>query len=436
MSTPPQNLDAERALLGCALMGARLDDIADELQARDFYQPRHGAIWDACLDVYRNGDKPDALLVSQALGSELNRVGGAGYLADLMSVDVAPAAGVAARYADIILETALARRLTEAATRIGQEASTTTDAKSAAENARRIIDEAAAHGINEDAGVGAGQLLEETIDALEGDTESGLSTGWGDLDDDANGLRPGQLIVIGARPSVGKSVIAGNIAAHACTEGVGVHFCSLEMTRREVMNRMLASYATVPLDRIVGHRLQDDDWARVSRKSSAIRDWPLWVDDTPQQSLLQLRARARTTKRRMGLGLIVVDYLQLMAPRDRRAPREQQVGELSEGLKNLAKELEVPIIALAQLNRGSAERQDKRPVMSDLRESGRIEADADHVWLLHRQDMVDPQSTTGEIEVFIAKNRNGPTGKTITFSFQGHFARMVQRAWTPTGAIA
>lgn len=428
--------DVERAFLGAVLSGAPMDDLTDELQARDFYQPKHGAIWDAMLAVHRDGNKPDIHLVAKALGPEAVRNGGPMYLVELTSVDVAPMTGQAAQYAAQVLEGALSRRLVDAATRIRQEAEVTTDAKATAETARALIDEAAAHGINEAAGMSAGALVEETINALEGDVDPGISTPWLDLDADVNGLRPGQLVIIGARPSVGKSVLAANIAAHACQSGLGVHFASLEMTRGEVMSRLLASNATVSLANIIGHKLTDEDWSRVARKSNAIREWPLWVDDTPQQTLLQLRARARTTARRTGLGLLVVDYLQLMAPRDRRVPREQQVGELSEGLKNLAKELGVPVVALAQLNRGSAERQDKRPVMSDLRESGRIEADADHIWLLHRQDMVDPKSTTGELELHIAKNRNGPTGKTVRLSFQGHYSRAVSMAWHPAGAIA
>lgn len=411
-----------------------MDDLADDLQARDFYQPSHGAIWDAALDVYRHGDRPDLVLVSRALGPELKRIGDE-YLAELTSVDVAPSPAQAPHYAAVVLEAALSRRLINAAIRIRQEAETG-DAKTAAENARKVIEEAAAHGINEDAAVSASWLVEATINAMEREVDTGISTGWPDLDEVVNGLRPGQLAIVGARPSVGKSVIAANIAAAACEQGVGAHFASLEMTREEVMQRMFAAKSTVDLGKIISHRLDERDWGRIARYTDQIRQWPLWVDDSPQQSLLQLRSRARTTKRRQGLGLLVVDYLQLMAPRDRRIPREQQVGELSEGLKNLAKELDVPVVALAQLNRGSADRQDKRPVMSDLRESGRLEQDADHVWLLHRQDMVDPESTTGELEVYIAKNRNGINGRTVTLQFQGQYGRAVQRAWTPTGAIA
>ena len=437
MNAPPQNREAEQAVLGALLLGADIvDDIADELDGRDFYQPNHEAIFDACLAVHRRGERIDPLLVARQLGADLQRIGGAPYLHTLTTSEVTPTPAQARHYASLVLEAAIRRRLIDAGSRVVQLATSADDIREAAELARGAVDAAAAHGTDEEAGLGASQLLEETIDALQAEADAGLSTGWADLDRDVNGLRAGQLVVVGARPSVGKSVIAANMAAATCAHGVGVHFASLEMTRREVMQRMIAAQATIELDRVVGHRLDDGDWNRVARKQAEISAWPLWVDDTPQQSLLQIRARARTTKRRMGLGLLVVDYLQLMAPRDRRVPREQQVGELSEGLKNLAKELEVPIVALAQLNRGSAERQDKRPVMSDLRESGRIEADADHVWLLHRQDMVDPNSMTGEIEVHIAKNRNGPSGKTVRLSFQGHYSRAVQLAWTPTGAIA
>lgn len=433
MSDASDATTAERALLGSILTGAPIDDVAGELDGGDFYQPRHGTIWEACVDVARQGRRPDLPTVTGVIGKQVDPM----YLAELTSVDSAPTPAQASYYAEIVSRESLRRRLIAATIRIRQETEGADDVRSAAENARREIDEAASRGVDEDAGVSVGRLLDDTLDALEKEPEGGLDTGWLDLDHDVNGLRPGQLVIVGARPSVGKSVIAGNLAAHVCGQGVGVHFASLEMTRREVMNRMLSSVANVDLAKLMAHKLSEDDWSRVNRRYPTVREWPLWVDDTAQQSLLQIRARARTTKKRIGLGLLIVDYLQLMAPRDRRVPREQQVGELSEGLKNLAKELECPVVALAQLNRGSAERQDKRPILSDLRESGRIEADADHAWLLHRQDVVDPESTTGELEVIVAKNRNGPSGKTVKLAFQGRYARAVSAAheWTPTKAI-
>lgn len=436
MSAQPSAAEAERALLGCILNGADVDEVADEVTGADFYQPRHEAIWDAAVAVHRRGSRPDVALVEAQLGAELAKIGGVTYLFEIASVEVAPTPVQAPHYARMVAGAALRRRLIDASTTIGQIARQAEDPNDAANEAQKIIEAVTAEGINDEAGVGAADLVREMIDSLESEVDTGISTGWADLDQPVNGLRPGQLVIVGARPSIGKSVVGANLAAAACLNGVPVHFASLEMTRDEVIKRMTAAHATVYLHRLINHDLQDADWDRIARKGSKVGDWPLRVDDTAGQSLAQLRARARSTKRRMGLGLLVVDYLQLMAARDRRVPREQQVGELSEGLKNLAKELRIPVVALAQLNRGSADRQDKRPVISDLRESGRIEQDADHVWLLHRQDMVDPNSTTGELEVYVAKNRNGVQGETIRLQFQGQYARAVQRVWSPTQGVA
>lgn len=431
-----QNIEAERAVLGAMLtVPSVIDDVADVLSADDFSQPRHAAVWDAIIDLHRQGQQPDTALVIGSLGSQLAKMGGPQYVLELASVEAAPSPGAAPHYADLVLEAAIARRLLAASIKIRQRVEEGEDARAAGEDARKIIDEATSNASGLEVGMGASALVDETINALDSDHDPGLSTGWPDLDDVVNGLRPGQLAIVGARPSVGKSVIAANIAAHVCKERVGVHFASLEMTRREVMQRMLAAHATVDLSRLMNHKLTEGDWSNIGRRHHEVSRWPLWVDDSQSQTLLQLRARARTTSRRIPLGLIVVDYLQLMAPRDRRVPREQQVGELSEGLKGLAKELQVPIVALAQVNRGSADRNDKRPMMSDLRESGRIEADADHVWLLHRQDLVDPSSTTGELEIIVSKNRNGVAGRTVLLGFQGQYSRAVSTVRS-MGAIA
>lgn len=438
MNAPPNNRAAEAAVLGAVLQSPRMiDDLSAIIDGPDFYTPAHETIWDTALSLHQKGQRPDVLTVGRALGAEAERVGGLPYLHTLTTVEVCPTPGQAPHHASEVRDLAMARRLIDASSRIRQIAETTTDVRSAAEECRKVIDQAASTGAQADTGMSASDLVSHTLDSLEGETDPGISTGWADLDDKVNGLRPGQLVIVGARPSVGKSVIAANLAAAACQAGVGVHFASLEMTREETMQRLMAAQATVNLSRLLNHKLSENDWTRLSEKSPAVMQWPLWVDDAQSQTLLQLRARARTTARRMDLGMIVVDYLQLMAPRDRRVPREQQVGELSEGLKSLAKEMRVPVVALAQVNRGSSDRQDKRPLMSDLRESGRIEADADHVWLLHRQDLVDPKSTTGELEVIVAKNRNGESGSTIHLAFQGHYSRAVPmaREWS-TGATA
>lgn len=425
----PHNVEAERAVLGAALQAPHLiDELAATIQGGDFYQPRHETIWDAVLAIHARGDRPDPLLTAKELGAEAQRVGGSMYLLELTTVDVIPIPAQAPHYAELVRDCALARRIAEAATGIRQRIEQSQDITNAAEDARSLLEEALTGTNRIETGIDASDLVTETLDELESDLDPGLSTGWSDLDEVVNGLRPGQLVIIGSRPSVGKSVIAANITAAVCKAGAGVHFASLEMTRSETMRRMFAAYATVDLSRLVNQKLTETDWQRLAEKTSAVQSWPLRVDDEPGQSLAQIRARARNTARRMPLGMIVIDYLQLMAPRDRRIPREQQVGEMSEGLKALAKELRLPIVALAQVNRGPSDRQDKRPMMSDLRESGRIEADADHIWLLHRQDLVDPKSTTGELEVIVAKNRNGVAGRTITLAFQGHFSRAVPAA--------
>jgi replicative DNA helicase len=421
----PHNNEAERAVLGAALSAPYLiDELAEIVRAEDFYQPRHEAAWDAILAVHNRGDRPDALIVGREMGKPVDTP----YLHEMTSVDALPVPAQAPAYARMVRDASLVRRILTATSDIRLRVEEATDADGAAEDARRILDEALSKTARTETGEDAATLADRTIDDLESDTDPGIETGWVDLDLVVNGLRAGQLIVVGARPSVGKSVIGANVAAAACKAGVGVHFASLEMTKGEVMRRMFSAHAQVDLSRLMNKQLTEGDWTKLSTKVSDVRSWPLHVDDTESQSLAQIRARAKRTARRLPLGLIVVDYLQLMAARDRRVPREQQVGEMSEGLKGLAKELGVPIMALAQLNRGPADRQDKRPQMSDLRESGRIEADADHVWLLHRQDLVDPKSMTGELEVIVAKNRNGQAGRTTTLAFQGHYSRAVSMA--------
>lgn len=420
---------AEQALLSALLTGHPIvDEVADVVAGRDFYQPRNEAVWNAVMAVRQAGDRVSPVtlpLPPKALS----------YVAELVTTESEPL--LAVQYARVVADAAQRRRLVEASIRMRQLAEGAEDVSEAAEEARRVVDDATSKVADSGAGIGAAELVTQTLDGLEKGEDGAVDTGWSDLDRETAGLRPGQLAIVGARPSVGKSVVAANIAATACKAGVGVHFASLEMSRDEVMKRMLSAHATVNIGHLMDRRhMTEDDWTRVGGKMTEISAWPLWVDDQGGQSLAQVRARARATARKMPLGLVVVDYLQLMSPRDRRAPREQQVGELSEGLKALAKDLRVPVLALSQVNRGPADRKDQRPLMSDLRESGRIEADADHVWLLHRPDLVDPESTTGELEIHIAKNRNGPTGKTITLQFFGHYSRAQLRAWKPTGAIA
>lgn len=413
---------AEVALLAALLTGhPAATEALGKVASRDFYQPRNALIWDACALAWATGQRIDPVTLNLPAASRP-------YLVEVMTSAGEPM--LANQYAARIVEAAQRRRLMEAGIKIKQLAEMSGDIDAIAEDARAVVDDAAATVTNADAGIDAAELIIEAIDALEAteDTTAVMSD-WIDLDDVTGGLRPGQLAIIGARPAVGKSVLAANIAAAACKSGHGVHFASLEMTRTEVMNRLLAAEARVDLGRLVNRKLTEDDWNRIGGKAGEIGSWPLRIDDQGSQSLAQIRARARSTSRRFPLGLLVVDYLQLMAARDRRVSREQQVGENSEGLKSLAKELGVPVLALAQVNRESARSNDKRPQMSDLRESGRIEADADHVWLLHREDLVDPKSATGAIEIHVAKNRNGQAGRTVELNFFGHYSAATSRTW-------
>ncbi len=238
----------------------------------------------------------------------------------------------------------------------------------------------------------------------------------------AGGLRPGHLLIVGARPAVGKSVVASVIAHAVARRGVGTLFCSLEMSRDEVTDRVAADIASVDVGRLTRRELRPEDWERLKTAQASASGWPLKVVDRADQTVSGVRARARDVSRRKGgLGLVVVDYLQLMKPSDSKAPRQEQVASISRGLKLLAKEMQVPVVALAQVNRGPMNRTDKRPAMSDLRESGSIEADADEIVLLHRDDKESP----GEIEFIVEKNRHGRTG-TVALAWAPHFSRVAR----------
>lgn len=421
--TAETNASGDEVMLLAALLSGHpaATEALEVLTTRDFYQPRHAAIFDACNLAHATGQRIDPATIDLPAKARP-------YIVEILTSPGEPM--YATKYADRIVEAAQRRRIVEASIKLRQLAETPGEIATLAEDARAVVDDATKTAANTDTGMDASELVMLALDALETDAETNAVTSpWVDLDEVTHGLRPGQLAIVGARPSVGKSVIAANIAAGACKAGLGVHFASLEMTKTEVMNRLLAAEAKVDLGRLMKRTLTDQDWQQLGDKAGLIGGWHLRVDDQGSQTLAQIRARARSTSRRFPLSLIVVDYLQLMAPRDRRASREQQVGENSEGLKALAKELEVPVLALAQVNRESARSSDKRPQMADLRESGRIEADADHVWLLHREDLVDRDSMTGALEIHVAKNRNGPSGRTVELNFLGQYSAATSRTW-------
>lgn len=428
LTAPPQDLDAERAVLGAVLLSAdALADVIEVLQPEHFYKPAHETIYDTCLRLFRNSEPVDAITVSHELRStgELARSGGAEYLHTLIS-DV-PSTASATFYARIVAEKATLRRLREAATRIMQSthdghAASVADVVDAAQGEIYAVTDQRDRSEAEPVAV----VLEETLHAIEAktpDATRGVPTGFRYLDELTGGLRPGQLVVVAARPSVGKSTLGLDFARHAALEaGVTTCFFTLEMDRHELTKRLIASHAGVRLTHLDRSTVTPDEWQRVAKTTPLLARAPLFLDDTANLGLATIRAKARRLRQRHGLGLIVVDYLQLMQADRRTDSRQVEVSDNSRGLKLLAKELSIPVVALAQLNRGVEQRADKRPLLSDMRESGAIEQDADIVLFVHRDDVYDPALRPGEADLIVAKHRNGPTG-VVPVAFQPQFSR-------------
>lgn len=426
--TPPQDLLAEQSVLGGMLLSKdAVADVVEILRDRDFYRPAHEIIYEAILDLYGRGEPADAVTVSAELTKrgEIARAGGAPYLHTLISS--VPTAANAGYYAKIVRERAIMRRLVEAGTKIVQLGySAEGDVDDSVDQAQAEVYSVTERRASEDY-VPLGSLLQPAMDEMEaierGVGAEGIKTGFKDLDKLTNGLHPGNMIVLAARPAVGKSTLGLDIARHASIEEKNaVVIFSLEMSRSEIMLRMLSAETKVALNSMRSGSLTEDDWARIARRTGQISDAPLFIDDSPNLSLMEIRAKSRRLKQRHDLKLIIIDYLQLMSSGKRVESRQQEVSEFSRQLKLLAKELDVPVIAISQLNRSPEQRADKKPMLSDLRESGSIEQDADIVILLHRDDLYDKQNRSGEADLIIAKHRNGPTD-TITVAAQLHYAR-------------
>jgi replicative DNA helicase len=427
--TPPQDLEAEQSVLGGMLLSKdAIADVVEALRGGDFYKPAHQTIYEAILDLYGRGEPADAITLS----GELGRVGGAPYLHTLISS--VPTAANAGYYARIVSERAILRRLVEAGTRITQMGyADTGEVDEVVDRAQAEIYAVTERRTSEDYAPLA-EIMEGTLDEIEaigsrGGTMVGVPTGFTDLDGLTNGLHPGQLVVVAARPGLGKSTLALDFARSASIKsGLTSVIFSLEMTRNEITMRLLSAEARVGLHHMRTGSLGDDDWTKLARKMSEVASAPLFIDDSPNMTMMEIRAKCRRLKQRHDLKLVVVDYLQLMSSGKRVESRQQEVAEFSRALKLLAKELEVPVVALSQLNRGPEQRTDKKPMLSDLRESGSIERDSDMVILLHREDAYERESPrAGEADFIVAKHRNGPTA-TITVAFQGHYSRFVDMA--------
>jgi replicative DNA helicase len=436
---PPQDIPAEQSVLGGMLLSKdAIADVVEVLRPGDFYRPAHQAIYDAILDLYSRGEPADAILISAELErrGELARVGGAPYLHTLIAT--VPTAANAAYYAEIVAEKAILRRLVEAGTRIVQYGYGAAESDGGAVD--EVVDRAQAevYAVTErrtsEDYVALEELLQPTMDEIDtiasnGGMAKGVPTGFTDLDDLTHGLHPGQMIIVAARPGVGKSTMALDVA-RSCSikHGMASVIFSLEMSRTEIVMRLLSAEARIRLQDMRGGRMSDDDWTRLARRMSEISEAPLFIDDSPNMTMMEIRAKARRLKQRNDLKLIVVDYMQLMTSGKKVESRQQEVSEFSRQLKLLAKELEVPLIAVSQLNRGPEQRTDKRPMLSDLRESGSLEQDADIVLLINRPDATerdDPRA--GEADFVIAKHRGGPTS-TVSVAHQLHYSRFVDLA--------
>lgn len=431
--TPPQDLDAEQSVLGGMLLSKdAIADVVEQIRGSDFYKPAHEAIYDSILDLYGRGEPADAVTVSDELTKrgDIGRIGGVSYLHTLISM--VPTAANAGYYARIVRERAVLRRLVEAGTRIVQLGYATDggDVDDIVNNAQAEVYAVSERRTTEDYHK-LGEVIGGTLDEIEsaghrGEGMIGVPTGFADLDRLTNGLHPGQMIVIAARPAIGKSTLALDFARAASIKHnqASVVF-SLEMSRSEITMRLLSAEARVPLQKMRTGQMGDDDWQKLAAIQGKLTEAPLFIDDSPNMSLMEIRAKCRRLKQKHDLKLVLIDYLQLMSSGKRVESRQQEVSEFSRALKLLAKELEVPVIALSQLNRGPEQRTDKKPQMSDLRESGSIEQDADMVILLHREDAYERESPrAGEADLIVAKHRNGPTD-TITVAFQGHYSRFV-----------
>jgi replicative DNA helicase len=405
------------------------------LGADEFYKPAHGHVFDAITSLYGAGEPADPVTVAEELrrANLLDAIGGPGILLSLQAST--PATSNAARYARIINEHALLRRLIGVAGEIAEIGySVPDDVISAVDRAESMVFDVAQRRVT-DTMAPIKELLDASLTRLEmlyekGDSITGLPTGYHGLDELMSGLQPSTLNIVGARPATGKTAFSLGLATHAALEvGRPVLFFSLEMSHLEITQRILSAEARVDATRMRNGRLAEADWTKLSHAIGRLAEAPLYIDDNPQATVMEIRSKARRLKSRIGdLSLIVIDYLQLMTGRTAAENRQVEVSEISRGLKILARELECPVVALSQLSRGLEQRADKRPMLSDLRESGSLEQDADVVMFLYRDELYNSESPDrGTCEVLVAKHRAGPTGQD-RLAFLDHYTRFANMA--------
>lgn len=420
LRVPPQSLESERGLLGALLLKPEaLHDIGDTVKGDSFYAEKHKIIYEGMRELSDRSEPIDLLSLSQRLqdSGNLERIGGRAYLAEL--VNAAPSPGNYAHYADLVSRKHLMRSLIDAAHEI------TEAAYDEARDTHEVLDDAeksvmaVGSGVSAQRFIGIGEKLGAAWDRIEAlskkeDGIRGVPTGYRELDNMLSGLHPSDLVILAARPSVGKTSLALDMARNAAKQGVPVGIFSLEMSSEQLVDRMLAAESYVDSWKIrTGAVRAEEDFNKIRDALESLSKAPIYIDDKPGNNILSMRATARRLKREHGIGLIVVDYLQLMTPVGAKASDSlvQQVTEISRSLKGLARELDVPVLALSQLSR-AVEQRGGKPRLSDLRDSGSIEQDADVVMFIHREDRTNPDSDRQNIaEIMIEKHRNGPTGK-------------------------
>ncbi len=433
LKMPPHSIEAEQSVLGGLMLdNTAFDRIADTLNEGDFYRRDHRLIF-AAVHALAEANRPfDVITLSEYLGGrgELEEAGGLGYLGEL--AHNTPSAANIQAYADIVRERSVVRQLIGAGTEIA-ESGFNTEGRTVAElldDAERRVFEISDRGARRAAGFApVRDVLVNVMDRIEKLFESdtpitGVPTGFGDLDERTSGLQPSDLIIVAGRPSMGKTAFAMNLCETAAIkERLPVAVFSMEMPAEQLTMRMLSSLGRIDQQKVRSGKLADDDWPRLTSALTMLNDTEIYIDDTPALTPTELRARCRRLKREKDLGLVVVDYLQLMQVPGTRENRATEISEISRSLKALAKELNVPVIALSQLNRALEQRQDKRPQMSDLRESGAIEQDADLILFVYRDEVYhDDSKDKGKAEIIIGKQRNGPIGRVI-LTFRNQFTR-------------
>ncbi len=427
---PPQNVEAEQSVIGSMLLDKdAIPNIAEILKSEDFYREDHREIYDVIMDLFDKGEAIDLITVSDQLKQRgtLESVGGLEYLTNVATS--VPTTANSRHYAKIVEEKSLLRKLIRASSEIldmGYEASE--EAAVVLDRAEKsifdILQKRSTQGFIpiKDALLDTYNRLEELYNSKSFIT--GVPSGFTDLDHKTAGFQGSDLVLIAARPAMGKTAFALNIAQYAAVvKKVPVAIFSLEMSKEQLVSRLLCSEAMVDSQKIRTGRLDDEDWQKLARATGPLSEAPVFIDDTPGASVMEIRAKCRRLKLEKGLGLVVIDYLQLMQGRGKTENRQQEISEISRSLKILAKEINVPVIALSQLSRAPEQRTDHRPIMSDLRESGAIEQDADIVMFLYRDDYYNEDSEKKNVaEVIVSKHRNGSTG-TIELRWFGEYTK-------------